>query len=257
MPPFITTNINLLPALLLAFAAGTVGVFALMRRMTLASDAISHIALPGLGLALLFKINFLIGGAATLLLGVILVWALERRTKIPTETIVGVIFSISLAIGSLVTPQEDLIEALFGGFGGFSTIEFFASIILTLGIIVLILKLKNKLILEMISSDLAKVTGIKSGRLSLYFLLLFGLTVILGLKLTGALLMGSLIIIPAASAKNLAWNINSMIFWAVGLAGLSVIAGSYLADYFNFSHGPAIISLAGLIFFISLLFRKD
>ena len=92
--------LNLLPAILLAFASGMVGVFALMRRMSLAADAMSHIALPGLGLAFLYKINPLIGGAVTLLLGALLIWKIEGKTKIPTETIIGVVFSLSLAIAS-------------------------------------------------------------------------------------------------------------------------------------------------------------
>lgn len=248
--------LNLLPALLLAFASGMVGVFALMRRMSLAADAISHIALPGLGLALLYKINPLIGGAATLLIGAILIWKIEGKTKIPTETIIGVIFSLSLALGSLVTPQEDLIEALFGGIGNFSPQGLAVTVLLILGIIIIILNFKNKFILQMISPDLAAVTGLESNRLNLYFLLTFALTVILGLKFLGALLMGSLIIIPAAAAKNMSWSINSMLVISAAVAATSVVGGSILASLYNMTMGPTIIALAGLLFFASLLVRK-
>src|SRR3989344_4562768 len=146
--------LNLIPAILLALASGMVGVFALMRRMSLAADAMSHIALPGLGLAFLYKINPLIGGAATLLIGALIIWRIEGKTKIPTETIIGVIFSLSLALGSLVTPREDLIEALFGGIGEFSWQGFLVTTLLALGIIAVILNLKNKFILQMTSPDL-------------------------------------------------------------------------------------------------------
>src|SRR3989344_917138 len=145
---------NLFPAILLAFAAGMIGVFALMRRMSLAADAISHIALPGLGLAFLYKINPLIGGAATLLLGTLLIWRIEGRTKIPTETIIGVIFAFSLALGSLVTPREDLMEALFGGLAISSPQSFVVTAILALGVIIAIWVLKNRWILQMTSADL-------------------------------------------------------------------------------------------------------
>ena len=76
----------------MAVAAGAVGCFALMRRMTLAADALSHVALPGIGLALVLHLNPVIGGVAMLLVGAVLVWGLERRTGISTETVVGVVF---------------------------------------------------------------------------------------------------------------------------------------------------------------------
>ena len=106
----------ILLALAFALAAGLVGSFALMRRMLLASDVISHLALPGLGLAFLLKINPLVGGGATLFVGTLIVWKLEQASGLATEAAIGVVFAAALAIGAAVTPKEDLIEALFGGF---------------------------------------------------------------------------------------------------------------------------------------------
>ena len=107
---------SIILASLTALAAGLIGSFALMKRMTLAGDVVSHIALPGLGLALVFHINPLIGAAVTLLLGTLLIWHLQKRATVATDVAIGVIFTAALAIGTLVTPSEDLIEALFGGF---------------------------------------------------------------------------------------------------------------------------------------------
>ena len=249
--------LNLIPAILLALASGMVGVFALMRRMSLAADAMSHIALPGLGLAFLYRINPLIGGAATLLLGALLIWKIEGKTKIPTETIIGVVFSLSLAVGSLITPREDLIEALFGGVSGFNLGIFLATSILALVIIAAVLFLKNKFVLQMISPDLAIVAGLKNDFLNLYFLLIFATTVILGLNFLGALLMGSLIIIPAAASKNISWNLNSMILISALAAAFSVGFGMLLSLKFGLALGPTVIILASIIFFVSLLFKKS
>src|SRR3989304_3334400 len=94
--------------LAMALAAGLVGCFAVMRRMTLASDAIAHVALPGIGVALALQLNPLLGGLAALLLGTLLIWALEHKTRIPTEALIGVVFSAALAIGSMLTSGEEL-----------------------------------------------------------------------------------------------------------------------------------------------------
>src|SRR6266851_1400220 len=77
----------------MALAAGLVGCFAVMRRMALAGDALSHVALPGIGIALALHVHPLLGAAAMLLFGGLLVWAIEDRSRLATETIVGVIFS--------------------------------------------------------------------------------------------------------------------------------------------------------------------
>ena len=101
----------------MAFAAGLVGCFAVMRRMGLAADALSHVALPGIGVALALHIHPLVGAVAMLFFGALLVWALEERSRAATETVIGVVFSAALAVGSLMTSGDELIDALFGGPG--------------------------------------------------------------------------------------------------------------------------------------------
>src|SRR5437016_7856371 len=101
----------------MAIAAGLIGCFAVMRRMALAGDALSHVALPGIGVALALHVHPVFGAAAMLFFGSLLVWAIEDQSRLATETIIGVIFSAALAIGSLLTSGEDLLEALFGGAG--------------------------------------------------------------------------------------------------------------------------------------------
>ena len=101
----------------MAIAAGLVGCFAVMRRMTLAADALSHVALPGIGIALALHIHPIFGAAAMLAFGALTVWALENQTRLSTETIIGVVFSVALAAGSLMTSGDELVEALFGRTG--------------------------------------------------------------------------------------------------------------------------------------------
>ncbi|MBV8841724.1 MAG: metal ABC transporter permease [Bryobacterales bacterium] len=93
----------LLVSVAMAVAAGLVGCFAVVRRMALAADALSHVALPGIGLALALHVNSVFGAVAMLFFGALLVWAMERKARVGTETVIGVLFSVALAIGSLMT----------------------------------------------------------------------------------------------------------------------------------------------------------
>ncbi len=105
---------SLITAIFIGGAAGYLGSLMVTKRMALVGDALGHVALPGMGLALLFGLNVSVGAFIFLLLGVLLIWFLETKTMLPTETLVGIIFVLSLALGFLITPQPDLLEALMG-----------------------------------------------------------------------------------------------------------------------------------------------
>jgi ABC-type Mn2+/Zn2+ transport system permease subunit len=243
-------------ALLTAAAAGLVGSFALLKRTILAGDVMSHIALPGLGLAILFQINPLIGGSATLLLGTILIWQLQKKTGLSTDAMIGVIFAASLAAGALITPNEDLVEALFGGFGKLSAVEFVIGMIAALFVIGFILKYKSKLILILFSGDLAAGSKINVDRTNLYFLLIFSLTILLGLRFLGALLVGALLIIPAAIGRQLTHTLTAFLTASVCASILSVGLGILISQWYKLTPGPAIVLAAAAIFFLSLLKKQ-
>jgi ABC-type Mn2+/Zn2+ transport system permease subunit len=240
----------------MATAAGLVGCFALMRRMTLASDALAHVALPGIGVAIAFHLHPVLGGLAALFLGTLMIWGLEHRTRLSTETIIGVVFSSALAIGSLLASGEDLIDALLGSPGSLTVLEIVLGMAGAAMVIAFVLTQRNRLVVSLVSPDLARTAGVNVARLDLFYLLAFAVTVALGLRYLGVLLMGSLVIIPAASAKHLARSLAGMFAIAVAVAVASTVAGSLLATRFQRPSGPVIISFAAVFFFLALVRRR-
>ena len=252
--------------LLTALAAGLVGSFALMKRMSLAGDVVAHIALPGLGLAMLFKINPLIGAAVALVLGTFLIWYLQQRATMTTDVAIGVIFTAALAIGTVLTPSEDLIEALFGGFQSITALWFLVGLLAVATVIGFVLVFRHQLILSLFSPELAAATGVNVARLNLYFLLVFSLTVLLGLRFLGALLVGALIIVPAAIGRQLTHTLTAFLLTSALASVLSVGLGFTLSRFhpqvalgpftLNLTLGPAIIAVASVLFLMSLLRKK-
>jgi ABC-type Mn2+/Zn2+ transport system permease subunit len=241
----------------MAVAAGLVGSFAVMRRMTLASDALSHVALPGIGLAIAFRVNPVLGGLAALVLGTLLVWVTEHKTRLPTETVIGVVFSAALAIGSMLASGEELIGALFGASRAAGATETILGLMGAGLVIAFVLRAQSSLIIAMVSPDLARTAGIAVDRMNLLFLLAFALTVALGLRYLGVLLMGSLIIIPAATAKHLARSLRGMQTVSVAIAVGATVAGSLAAPVLHLDSAPLIITIAATVFFLSLLTRGN
>jgi len=246
----------ILLALAMAVASGMLGSFAVMRKMALASDPISHIALPGLAIALLLGINPLVGAGAALLIGALVIWSLEKKTGISTDVMIGVVFSVSLAVGSLLTPDHEIIEALLGGYENTTVTESLVGTTVAILIVFFLIKYKSKLTLNILSPDLARTAGVNSNRLNLFFLVAFVATILLGLRFMGVLLMGSLIIIPAAVGKNLAASLGSMIGISTVVSVVSVGAGLAVSGLFDFQPGPTIIVISAAIFALSLLVKR-
>lgn len=247
---------SILLALATALGAGLIGSFALMKRMTIAGDVISHVALPGLGLAIMFKINPLIGGAATLLIGTLLIWRLERVANLATETAIGVIFTAAVALGALLTTRDELIDALFGGFEALDLNSFLLGLAAVAIIIFFVLRFRNQLLLGLFSPELGTAAGLNLNRLNLYYLLAFSLTVLLGLRFLGAILAGALIITPAAIGRQLTHNLSWFLAISAIASVLSVALGLVLSAYYNLALGPTIITVAAALFVLSLFKKK-
>jgi len=243
----------LLLSVAMSAAAGLIGSFAVMRRMALAADPLSHVALPGIGIALALHINPIFGAAAMLGFGALLVWGMENRTRASTETVIGIVFSAALAIGSMTTSGEELIEALFGGAGKLGKPEFIFGLIAAFAIVAFAISFRNSLVISLVSPDVARTAGINVRRLELFYLEAFALTIALGLRYLGVMLMGALIIIPAATAKSLARNLTAMLWVAVALSVVSTLVGAVIAARVHREPGPLIVLVAASLFLLTLL----
>ncbi len=246
-------------ALCFALAAGLIGCFALMKRMLLASDVISHLALPGLGVAFLLKINPLYGGAVTLFLGTFLVWQLQKKTGLATDASIGVVFAAALAIGAAVTPKGDLIDALFGGLGSVNWLGFLLGVAASAVVVIAVFLMKDRLTLSTFSTELAASSGIRVDPLDLIYLLVFSLTVLVGLRFMGALLASSLIILPAAAARQFADRLSRFFVISAAISMISIVAGVFFNTYlFHLSTiAPATVIFAALVFAASLIVRRS
>jgi ABC-type Mn2+/Zn2+ transport system permease subunit len=243
-------------AIAMAVAAGLIGSFAVMKRMSLAADPLSHVALPGIGIALALHIHPVFGAVVMLAFGALLVWALEDRARATTESAIGVLFSAALAIGSLTTKGEDLIEALFGGAGALSWSEKLFGVSVASAIVIFILLSKNSLVMMMVSPDVARTAGVNVRRLDLLYLEAFALTIALGLRYLGVLLMGALIIIPAVTAKRLSHGLSGMLWISVALSVISTVLGFGIATRLHREAGPIIVLVATALFLLSLFARR-
>ncbi len=247
---------SLITGIFIGGVAGYLGTLMLQKRMALVSDALGHLALPGMGLALLLGFDVSLGAFFFLALGILLIWFFEIKTSLPMEALVGVLFVTSLAIGFLIIPESELLHALIGDISKVSFEMTIFSVVLAIFLFFVIRNIYRGMVLTHISEDLARNEGIKIKRQNLIYLLSVAAMVALGIKIVGSLLVGALMIVPAATARNLSKTLRNYTFLASFFGIISVFFGALLFKITNFPLGPLIILVNSSLFIISIIFKK-
>ena len=249
-------TLQLAIGILIGLSAGYIGSFMVLRKMSLVGDALSHVALPGVALGLIFGFNPILGAFATLFAGITGIWLIEHKTELPVDSLVGLFFTISLAVGVLITPDEHLVEALFGDISKISAPDVFLSVAISLVVILIMRHISKGFILGTISKDLAKSTGINVSKDNFIFLLLIAAIVALGIKTVGTLLMGALVIIPAIASKNISLGMRHYTARAGIIGSLSMVGGIIVASTLGLPPGPLVVLISAGVFLVTLVLKR-
>jgi zinc transport system permease protein len=234
-------------------SAGYLGSLMVLEKMALVGDALSHVALPGLALGIVYHFNPFIGAFAFLFVSAVVIWHLGRVTKLSFETIVGAIFTLALAVGILMLNEVELLEALFGDITNVTIIDTGIAVLVSVVALLAANRIYKRLVLSMISEELAVSKGISVSKINLVYLLLVSLVVAAGIKIVGTLLVGFLVIVPAAAAKNLSSDLFKYAVLSAIFGAVSAIAGVLSSSLLNLPTGPLIVISGVTIFAISVL----
>lgn len=246
---------------ILAVVMAVLGVFVVLRRMSFFADAIGHSALTGIALGLLLHVNPFLAALAFSLLVAIGIAGVRTISRQSFDTLLGVFFAAAVSVGVIIvsrTPgyQADLVNILFGDILTVAPLDLTLSLVLGV-VIALILLVSGKALTSItFDSALARAEGIAVARHELTFLLLLAATIALSIKFIGVILVTAMLIIPAATAQNLARSLSRMFVWAILTALISVLVGMLASAALNLPSGPAIVLTGTLAFVLSLFFRR-
>src|SRR3989454_11992385 len=162
-------------------------------------DALSHVALPGLALGILFNFSPFLGAFAFLFSAAVLTWYIEKTTRLFPESIVGVLFVTALAVGILLTPEVDLLEALFGDITTVTLLDALLPVGISVPIVLVSRLIYRRVVLSILSEELARSTGVNVALVNFVYLFLVTVVVAVGIKIVGTGLLGALVIVPAAA----------------------------------------------------------
>lgn len=250
-----------LAGMLLTLATGPLGSFVVWRRMAYFGDTLAHASLLGVALGLLLDVNpYITILGLTLTLAAVLVW-LEHKPQLAVDTLLGILAHSSLSLGlvtvSLMSDvRVDLMAYLFGDLLAI-TWQDIAWIGLGAALVLAVLCWQwNALLSVTINPELAFVDGINLNRMRLLLMLTTAITIGLAMKFVGALIITSLLIIPAATARRFARTPEQMACTASLFGMLSVTGGLLLSWFYDTPAGPSVVICSAALFMLSLLKKQ-
>lgn len=240
---------------------GMLGTMAVNHNMAFFSDALGHSALTGIALGVILGIdNELISMVAFGILLALIITKVRSAGTASADTVISVFSSAAIALGLVIL-------SVGGGFSKYSSyligdvLSVTSSEILILAVTLICVTviwalIYNKLTLVSINRELAASRGVKVALIENIFVVLVAVVVMLSIKWVGVLLINSMLILPAACARNFSTNSRQYLFSSVAISLAAGIGGVVSSFYLNTSAGATIVIVSAALFFISYIFRK-
>lgn len=251
----------LIGGVLIAITTALLGVFLVLKRLSLIGDSLSHVALSGVAAGLLLKISPLFAALPIVVLSGFAVFKITKNNRVYADAALGIISAAGIAIGLIIAAlaggfNTDLMGFLFGSILTVSFTEVLTAAALLCITAAVIYIFYDDFLAVIFDETFAQASGLNTARINLILIILTACTVVMALKVVGILLVSALIVIPPSAALQFARNFRMALFWACIISAFSVIAGVMLSFFLNLPAGAVIIIL-NLIVLIFTMAAKN
>lgn len=258
-----------LTGVMIGIIAPLLGVYIVVRRLSLIADALSHVTLAGIAASLLLEkklmimngLNPIYMGMGFSVMGSLFIEKLRTVYKHYQELAIPIILSggiglsvifISLADGF----NTDLFSYLFGSVSAVSRMDLWIILFISIAVITLILVLYKELFLLSFDEEYAKVSGISAGSIHFIFIIMVALVIAASMRIIGILLVSSLMTLPVAASIRIAKGFKQTLLLSVIFGEISVIGGLVLSFYMDLAPGGTIVMISVLILILTILIKK-
>lgn len=251
----------LVAGIFIAVVCSILGVFLVLRRLSLIGDGLSHAAFGSVALAMFVKATPMLVAVPFVMCCAVGILRLTERVRIFGDAAIGVVSAAGVALGVLLAAlaggfNVDLFSYLFGSILAIDKSEAWMAVIMAAAVILLVTCFYNELLAVTFDEDAAQVSGIEVTKINTIFVLLTAVAVVLSMKLVGVMLISALLIIPAVTALQVATSFRGTLAMAAAAAVLSVIIGIFTAFHFDVPAGATIVVINIAFFILTLLWRR-
>ncbi len=251
----------LLASLLTVVTTSLVGTWVVLRGMSFMGDAMAHGVIPGITLAFLWGINLSLGAAVSALVMVGGINLVGRRSRLPEDTSIGLLFVGMLALGVMIISLRgayagDLTTILFGDAIGVSGGDVATTAVAAVVTLVVTAMLFRPFLVLSFSRDKAEAIGFRPGWTHVAMLVLVGLSVVASFQTVGTLLVFAFLVAPPAAASLVARRVPTMMGAAILLGAVAVYTGLLTSFHVGTPASPSIAVAAVVEFFLILAVRE-
>ncbi len=259
-----------LSGLIIGVIAPLLGVFIVVRKLSLIADALSHVTLTGIAASLLLSkefpaifanLNPLYLGMGFSVGGSLFIERLRNVYKHYQELAIPIILSGGVGLGAIFISMAngfnvDLFSYLFGSVSAVSRTDLWIIAIISVVVVFTVIFLYKELFLLSFDEEHAKTSGIPAKMIHFIFIVLVALVIAISMRIVGVLLVSALMTLPVAAALKIAKSFKQTIFISILFGEIAVIGGLFTAYYLNLAPGGTIVVLAILVLLATILFKK-
>lgn len=248
----------LIAGVILGLLLASLGVIATLRNMAFFGDGIAHASLAGIAIAIFAGFTPLPVAILWSVFIALLIFSLERATKLPSDTLIGILFTSSMALGVIImnfTPgyQPDLISFLFGSILAITKTDLIVMATVSAVILTWFFSSLKSLTYLSLSEDAAIVRGINVPIQTLFFYLSLAIATVLGVKILGIILVSALIVLPPAASRLMTRSFKSYFAGSILIAEFVIVAGLVLSYLFDLPSGAVIVLVGAALFLLASL----
>lgn len=262
------TDVLLHPFMLRALAVGallaallaSLGIFVTLRKMAFFSDGIAHASLAGIAIAVLAglaPLPFALAWAAVVSL---VIWKLERDTRLPSDTIIGIFFTASMALGVVLMSftkgyQPELVSYLFGSILAIRDADVVVTALVSGAVMTWVVLSFRQLTYLSLAHENAVVSGIRADLQTATLYVALAVATVLGVKVLGIVLVSALLVLPAAASRMLTSTFKEFFVGAIALAELMMLSGLAISFALDLPSGATVILVGTAVFGLAALLR--
>jgi zinc transport system permease protein len=251
----------LLVGVLIAICCSFLGIFLVLRKYSMIGDGLAHVSFATIAIALLLDKSPLLVSVPLVILSSFIILKLTEKGGLHGDAAIGLISSSAVAVGVLISSISkgfniDLFSYLFGSILVISNLDVIFSVTLSIVVILTILFFYSSLFAITYDEEFAKVIGLNVKHMNYLISVLTSITIVLGIRVVGTMLISSMIIFPTITALQISKSFKNTILISLVVSILSVILGVFLSFIFNFPTGATIVILNAICFIICLCMKK-
>jgi zinc transport system permease protein len=251
----------LLAGLLASIACGIIGAYVVSKKIVFISGGIAHASFGGIGIGYFIGISPVIGATAFGLISALAMGLTTRRTKLPEDTVIGILWATGMALGAIfigLTPgyKSDLFSYLFGNILTVPGSDLLLILILDIVILAVVTLLYKEFLAVSFDEEYSTVIGMPTEIIYLTMLCLIALTIVVMIRVVGIILVIALLTIPASLARQFTNDMKKMMALSVLFSVIFTFTGLMLSYWLDLASGATIIVTGVLFFSLVMAIKK-